>query len=231
VADASEIPALEHEASAPELGGVLPRCVKCDSPVWPEGAPPLRFRLHVVVRQDGRVGTARIVQVLRGDPEARPVGPEGDVTPALRDSPTARAGQAVLAAARQWRLSNPGEGILLIVTDVGNDSGQSAAVAAPRAALKAGTDVPAPTKLVDVRPIYPPDAIKARISGQVVIEATIGPAGDVDLARVVRGVPELDDAALEAVRQWKFTSTLLNGQPVSVTMFTTVTFSLSVPVK
>jgi protein TonB len=227
VADSSEIPALEHDASAPELGSVLPRCGECREPAWPAGAPALRFRLYVVVQQDGSVGTARIVQVLQGDPDARPVGTDGYVAPPLRDSPTARAGHALLAAARQWRFSKPSGGLLLIVTDRGNDS--PAAAAASVAALRAGTDVPAPKKLVDVRPVYPPDAIKARISGEVVIEATISPTGDVEFARVVTGMPMLDEAALEAVRQWKYTPTLRNGQAVSVTLVTTVTFALGPP--
>ena len=71
----------------------------------------------------------------------------------------------------------------------------------------------------------------ARIQGIVIIEATIGADGQVVNARVLRSVPLLDQAALDAVRQWQFTPTLLNGVPVPVIMTVTVTFTLSTMVK
>ena len=67
-------------------------------------------------------------------------------------------------------------------------------------------------------PAYPAEAIAARITGTVTIEAVIDPAGNVTSARVLQGVPMLDDAALAAVRQWKYTPTLVNGEPVAVIM-------------
>jgi periplasmic protein TonB len=60
----------------------------------------------------------------------------------------------------------------------------------------------------------------------VIIEATIGPSGKVTDAKVLRSIPLLDNAALEAVRQWEFTPTLLNGVPVPVIMTVTVQFTL-----
>ena len=63
--------------------------------------------------------------------------------------------------------------------------------------------------------------------GVVIIEATIGPTGKVQDARVLRSIPLLDAAALDAVRQWEFTPTLLNGVPVPVIMTVTVQFTLS----
>ena len=61
----------------------------------------------------------------------------------------------------------------------------------------------------------------------VIIEANIGPNGKVQDARVLRSIPLLDAAALDAVRQWEFTPTLLNGVPVPVIMTVTVQFTLS----
>ena len=61
----------------------------------------------------------------------------------------------------------------------------------------------------------------------MIIEAVIDPAGLVSNARVIRSVPLLDDAALDAVRQWEFLPTELNGQPVPVIMTVTVSFRLS----
>ena len=69
-------------------------------------------------------------------------------------------------------------------------------------------------------------AQQARVQGVVIIEATIGVDGSVDSARVLRSVPLLDEAALEAVRQWVYTPTLLNGVPVPVIMTVTVQFTL-----
>jgi protein TonB len=69
-------------------------------------------------------------------------------------------------------------------------------------------------------------AQQARVQGVVIIEATIGTDGNVTDARVLRSIPLLDDAALEAVREWVFTPTLLNGVPVPVIMTVTVQFAL-----
>jgi protein TonB len=83
-----------------------------------------------------------------------------------------------------------------------------------------------PTRIRNVTPIYPAMAQAARVSGAVLIEATIGPDGKVQSARVLRSIPLLDQAALDAVRQWEYTPTLHNGEPVSVTMTVTVNFAL-----
>jgi periplasmic protein TonB len=60
----------------------------------------------------------------------------------------------------------------------------------------------------------------------VIIEATIGSDGRVQNARVLRSIPLLDDAALDAVKQWQYVPTLLNGVPVPVVMTVTVQFRL-----
>lgn len=60
----------------------------------------------------------------------------------------------------------------------------------------------------------------------VIVEAIIGQTGQVQEARVLRGVPLLEDAALEAVRQWVYAPTLLNGQPIAVVMTVTINFKL-----
>jgi len=93
------------------------------------------------------------------------------------------------------------------------------------AVVRVGGDIPTPKKIRDVKPVYPAEAQAAGIQGVVIIEATIGPAGYVSDARVLRSVPFLDQAAVDAVRQWAFTPTLLNGAPVSVIMTVTVNFT------
>jgi protein TonB len=94
------------------------------------------------------------------------------------------------------------------------------------APVRVGGNVKAPQKIKDVKPVYPPIAQSARVQGVVIIEATIGVNGTVDEARVLRSIPLLDAAALEAVKQWQFTPTLLNGVPVPVIMTVTVNFTL-----
>jgi protein TonB len=83
-----------------------------------------------------------------------------------------------------------------------------------------------PRKIVDVPPVYPQFAQASRIEGLVIIEATIDARGAVQSARVLRSLPFLDEAALDAVRQWRYTPALLNGVPVPVIMTVTVNFRL-----
>jgi protein TonB len=97
----------------------------------------------------------------------------------------------------------------------------------PAAPVRVGGAIKPPVKTRDVRPQYPSIAQSARVQGVVIIEATIGPTGKVQDARVLRSIPLLDQAALDAVRQWEFTPTMLNGVPVPVIMTVTVQFTLS----
>jgi TonB family protein len=84
----------------------------------------------------------------------------------------------------------------------------------------------APTKTVDVRPVYPAIAQSARIEGVVILEAVIDAQGRVESARILRSIPLLDQAALDAVRQWRFTAARLNDCAVPVVMTVTVHFTL-----
>ena len=93
------------------------------------------------------------------------------------------------------------------------------------APLRVGGQVRQPTKIKDVKPVYPAIAQSARVSGVVMIEATIGEDGKVTDAKVVRSIPVLDQAALDAVRQWEYTPTLLNGVPVPVVVTVTINFA------
>ena len=95
---------------------------------------------------------------------------------------------------------------------------------AKAAAVRIGGQIKPPTKIKDVQPVYPAIARSARVSGAVTIEATIGPDGKVIDAKVVRSIPLLDQAALDAVQQWEYTPALLNGVPVSVLVTVTINF-------
>jgi protein TonB len=97
---------------------------------------------------------------------------------------------------------------------------------APRVPVHVGGAIREPVKMVNVAPIYPQIAQAAHVEGTVTIEAIIGTDGVVQQARVVSGVPLLNDAALTAVKQWRYRPTLLNNQPVAVIMSVTVNFRL-----
>jgi periplasmic protein TonB len=96
----------------------------------------------------------------------------------------------------------------------------------PAPVLRVGGNIRPPQKVTEVGPVYPPIARMAHKEGVVILEAVIGEDGAVRDVRVLRSIPLLDDAAMEAVRQWRFTPTLLNGQPVPVVMTVTVAFKL-----
>jgi protein TonB len=84
----------------------------------------------------------------------------------------------------------------------------------------------APRKIADARPLYPEIARAARREGTVVLEAVLDTAGRVTQLRVIQSVPLLDQAALDAVRQWRYTPSVYGGQPVSVLMTITIRFQL-----
>jgi TonB family protein len=96
----------------------------------------------------------------------------------------------------------------------------------PADAVRVGGAIKPPTQLVNVKPEYPPDAREAHVQGVVILDIMIDRGGAVGSAHVVRSIPQLDEAALAAVRQWKFSPTLVNGAPVPVLATVTVNFAL-----
>ena len=95
---------------------------------------------------------------------------------------------------------------------------------APEAPVRVGGNLRTPHKIVDVPAVLPPAAVQANLRGVVIVEIVIGPDGAVRDAKVLRSIPLLDQAAIDAVRQWRYEPTLLNGAPVPVIMTVTVNF-------
>ena len=95
--------------------------------------------------------------------------------------------------------------------------------------IRVGGNIRAPRKEVDVRPTYPVSMREAGREGLVPIEAVIGLDGTVTHVRVLSAQvhPDFAIAAVDAVRQWRFSPTLLNGTPVEVVMTVSVEFNLS----
>jgi protein TonB len=78
-----------------------------------------------------------------------------------------------------------------------------------------------------VEPSYPELALRSRIQGVVLLEVLVGAEGVVENVRLIRGHPLLNAAAVAAVSQWKYSPTLLNGEPVSVIATVKVRFVLN----
>lgn len=99
-------------------------------------------------------------------------------------------------------------------------------VPAPGSPVRIGGGIVEPKKIRHVPPVYPPIAQAAQVQGFVIIEIIVATDGTVADAKVLRSQPLLDQAALDAVRQWVFTPTLVNNVPVPVVMTVTVNFTL-----
>ena len=97
---------------------------------------------------------------------------------------------------------------------------------APTKPLKISGGIREPKKLVHVAPIYPEIARLSRVEGKVTMEAILDATGRVESVRVLSAEPLLQEAAVRAVKQWRYTPTELNGVPVPVLMTITVVFTL-----
>src|SRR5262245_10737582 len=90
-----------------------------------------------------------------------------------------------------------------------------------------GGNILVPVKVVDVHPIYPEALKGSGIAGVVTMDALIGPEGNVlDVRPVSSPHPALESAAIEAVRQWQYSTTLLNCTPTEVRMKVTTNFTV-----
>lgn len=96
----------------------------------------------------------------------------------------------------------------------------------PTAPIRQSSGVQPPQRIVNVAPAYPAIARSARVQGVVILEIVIDERGNVAKAEILRSIPLLDAAALDAVRQWKFLPTQLNGRAVPIVMSVTVNFTL-----
>lgn len=101
-------------------------------------------------------------------------------------------------------------------------------VVEPDGPVVVGGEIERPERVHSVDPAYTEPARKARIEGVVILEATIDKSGGVKNVRVLRSLPlGLTDNAVNAVKQWRYRPTALNGKPVEVKMTVTVIFSLN----
>jgi protein TonB len=90
-----------------------------------------------------------------------------------------------------------------------------------------GGDVAQANLISSPKPTYPPLARAARVTGVVLLQATISKQGTIEDLKVITGHPLLNDAAIEAVKQWRYKPQQLNGQPIEVITTITVNFSFA----
>ena len=213
---------LERKARMVTPENPIPRRVHYEEPVLADWVGSERAMLDVTITLDelGRVAEARIVGVYR------PAAFHNDAERTRRANEA--IAEAVLASVRQGRYDAPFEAPLTFSVQV--RIGKAAPVMEFSAkpaddALRVGGNIKPPAKIKDVRPVYPPAAREAGIAGVVILEVRIGTDGLIEEAHVVKSIPLLDQAALDAVRQWQFAPTLMNGQPTPITMAVTINFA------
>jgi protein TonB len=95
------------------------------------------------------------------------------------------------------------------------------------APVRVGGDISTPRLIHRVDPEYPPIAVSALIEGMVILEATVDEKGAVTDTRVLRSHSVLDQAAIEAVQQWRYEPLRLNGKAQPFILTVTVSFSLA----
>lgn len=95
------------------------------------------------------------------------------------------------------------------------------------APVRVGGQIQQPALIKRVQASYPDLAMKAHVEGTVILEAIVDENGEVRNVKVLRSIPLLDKAAIEAVRQWQYSPVVLNGVPVPFVL--TVVMSFSIP--
>jgi TonB family protein len=200
--------------------------------------PRVLVQLEADVAADGAVTEVRLISVSL---VAQKVEMTADPA-ALREDFDAMV-KASIASLRQWRFDPPAGTPAVVRVPIYFDtagkrttfgsirpmSGYPPHVTAvpPSDVLQVGGAVATPKRLVNVPPRYPDEAVQAKVQGAVVLDVVLDADGVPTDVQVSQGVPMLDAAAIEAVRQWRYEPTLMNGVAVPVRLTVTVNFALS----
>jgi TonB family protein len=221
-------PAPIDSSGAVRVGGKVPPPTKIKDvrPVYPPEAQAAKVQGAVIV--EARVdtnGTVSDVRVLRSvpllDEAALDAVQQWEFTPTVIDG---RAVPVIMTVTVNFRLDGARRGVPGGVS--GGVVGGVPSGVDSTGAVRIGGNIAPPTKIKDVRPLYPDDARAARVQGVVILEARLEPDGTVSDVRVLRSIPLLDEAAIDAVRQWEFTPTMIDGKAVPVIITMTVNFTL-----
>lgn len=178
-----------------------PKLIKKVEPVYPDDARKAEIQGVVIVEATTDVyGRVVDTKVLRSIPELD---------------------QSTIDAIEQWVyepmiLDGEPRGVMFTVTCTFK-------LAEP---VRAVGDIEPPKLIKKVEPVYPEEARKAEIEGMVIVEATTDIYGKVKKVTILRSIPELDQAAMDAVKQWVYEPKIIDGKPRGVIFTVTVTFRL-----
>ncbi len=189
-----------------------PNLIKKVEPVYPREALDAKIEGNVVLEaQTDIYGRVQSIKILRSVP--------------MLD-------QAAKDAVRQWvyepmLIDGKPRGVVFTVTVRFDPRDKPAALEVPsEGPVKAIGPIKPPTLIKQVEPVYPKIAAEARVDGIVILEAMTDITGRVASVKVLRSIPLLDQAAIDAVRQWVYEPMVINGRPREVIFTTTVRFTL-----
>lgn len=191
-----------------------PKIVKSVEPVYPEDARKRGIEGTVILEATADIkGNVQGVKVLRG---------------------VDGLNQAAIDALKQWTyepmmIDGKPKPVVFTVTvrfslkDKGPKTGAEGGVVS---GAKGAEEGQGPKLLKKVDPVYPEEARKQGLEGDVIIEATLDEAGKVKEAKVLRGVDGLNHAALDAIKQWAWEPVVVDGKPKAVKYTVTIRFKL-----
>jgi protein TonB len=195
-----------------------PKVIKRVDPVYPQAAITAKIEGRVEVEVTvGIDGLVKDVKVLKSD--------------------SSYLDQAAIDAVKQWvyepfiKDGKPVEFINTIIVgfllnEANLTTGPIGGVVGGVVPVRAIGDIKPPKRVKEVAPIYPEDARQARVEGVVILECTTDTYGRVMGVKVLRSIPVLDQAAIDAVRQWKYEPMIINGEAHAVVFTVTVRFQL-----
>jgi periplasmic protein TonB len=182
-------------------------------PIPPYGHPPQRQPQRTTQPiphrhlADNYLHLAPIEQIISHPPGATDPGPE---------APTIPGATSILGSASQ--------------IPIADSRGPERPVEPPKQTTRLHRSSVDPAMLVRrVEPVFPPLARQIRRSGKVELHAIIATEGSIQSLEVVSGDPMFIQSALDAVRQWRYRPTMLNGQPVEIDTFITVVYTVNQP--
>ena len=232
---------LEQQAKPLTQGNPLPRRKSADPAEYPWELRRTGAKAALIV-QVTLDASGRVVEIRRaqGPLLQKALGSPDDL--AAERVASAAVLRSVVAALNDWRFDEPASGAITFQLSFGFVGGQASysltdptdilpkeVAAAPWAAASGAMPttgaIKPPKKTKYVKPVYPKAALDARVQGEVVLEVVIGRDGRVTDARILKSVPQLDQAAIEATLQARYEPVQINGIPVSVISLVTHNFS------
>jgi TonB family protein len=194
-----------------------PQLIRRVDPIYPEIARQAHVEGVVILQaRTDTSGKVKEVMVLRSVP--------------LLD-------QAAIDAVSQWVYEpmiikgKPMEAVFTVTVRFGlKDKEKKAALKKTseleKGAVRATGEINPPRLIKKIEPIYPEEARKAGIEGIVILEAMTDEKGNVARVKVLKSIPELDQAAINSLKQWKYEPTIIDGKPTPIVFTVTVNFKL-----